>query len=125
MGEIGLDLTVKLAHLADGANKIARINTAAAPSDGMQVKSFSLARGAMPVTAGSDLPLEAVIAGAARHRQAMRHEVPVLGHEINHARRGAASTACRRNGSKGVGNRAREFRHCADDVIETGGPRRL
>src|SRR5205807_6969216 len=120
MGEIGLELTVELAHLADGANKIARIKTAAAPSDGMQVKSFRLDRGAMTINAGSDMHLEAGIARRARHRQAMGHEVPVLGHEINHARRGAASIACRRNGSKGVGNRARELRHCADDVIETG-----
>src|SRR5512133_1817631 len=103
MGEIGLELTVELAHLTDGANKIARIKTAAAPRDGMQVKSFRLDRGAMTVDTGSDMHLEAGIARCARHRQAVGHEVPVFGHEINHARRGVESSACGRNGSKGIG----------------------
>ena len=125
MGEIGFELTVELAHLVHGTNKIARIKTAAAPSDGMQVESFRLDRGAMTVNAGGDMHLEPGIACCARHRQAVGDEVPVLGHEINHARRGAALVVCRRTGGHGRGKRARELRDRADDVIETGGPRRL
>jgi hypothetical protein len=71
MGEIRLELTVELAHVAHGANKIARIKTAAAPSDGMQVKSFRLDRGAMTVNAGCDVHLEPGVSGGPRHRQAM------------------------------------------------------
>ena len=71
VGEIGLELTVELAHVARGANKIARIKTAPAPIDGMQMESFRLDRGAMTVNAGCDMHLEPGVAGGPRHRQAM------------------------------------------------------
>ena len=60
---------------------------AAAPGDGMEMKPFGLDGGAMAVDAGRDVHVEARVASGARHRQAMRHEVPVLGHEIDDARR--------------------------------------
>ena len=87
MGEIRFDVAIELAHLAHDADQIARIKAAAAPGDGMEMKPFRFDRGAMAVDAGRDMDLEAGIAGGARHRQAMGDEIPILGHEIDDARR--------------------------------------
>ncbi len=125
MGEIGLEAAVELAHLAHDPDKVARIEAAAAPGDGMQMKPFGLDGGAMAVNAGCDVHLEAGVAGGARHRQAMGDEVPVLGHEIDDARRRSAHAARRQAGVCGIRSCVRELRDRANDVIEAGCPRRL
>jgi hypothetical protein len=87
VGEIGPELAVKLAHLAHDPDQVARIKAAAAPGDRMQMKSFSADCSAVTVDSGCHMHLEAGIAGCTRHRKAVRHEVPVFGHEVDHATR--------------------------------------
>ncbi len=89
----------------------------------MQMKSFRLDRRAVAIDAGRDMHLEAGVAGGARHRQAMRDEVPVLGHEIDDAARRRLGSAPSRR--RCIGHRSRKLRDRADDVIEARGPRRL
>ena len=90
MREIGLELAVERANLAhDHARRSRGIKAAAAPDERMQMKTFRLDGAPMTVDAGGDVHLEARIARGARHRQAMRDEVPVFGHQID--RRGVAS----------------------------------
>src|SRR5262249_61656872 len=90
VGEIGPEAAVELAHLAHDPHKVARIKTATTPGDRVQMKAFGLDGGAMPVDASGDVHLETGVAGRARHRQAMGDEVPVLGYEVDHARRRSA-----------------------------------
>src|SRR5262249_61454679 len=82
--------------------EVARIKAAAAPGDRVQMKAFGLDGGAMAVDAGGAVHLETGVAGRARHRQAMGDEVPVLGHEVDHARRRSALAARRQAGVCGV-----------------------
>jgi hypothetical protein len=63
IGQGRLELTVELEHVAHRTDEIARIKTAAAPGNGMQVKSFRPDRGAMTVNAGCDVHLEPGISG--------------------------------------------------------------
>ena len=67
----------------------------------MQMKSFGRDRRAVAIDAGRDMHLEARVAGGARHRQAVRDEVPILGHEIDDA------------GRRRLGGRARRRRRPA------------
>ena len=85
MGEVRLDAAIERAHLAHDADQVARIEAAAAPGNGMEMKSFRFDRGAVAIDASRDMHLEAGIAGGARHRQAMGDEIPILGHEIDDA----------------------------------------
>ena len=53
----------------------------------METKSFGLDRRAMAVDMGCDVHLESGVAGGTGHRQAMRDEIPILGDQIDQARR--------------------------------------
>ncbi len=104
MGEIGFDAAIELAHLAHDPREVAGIEAAAAPGDGVEMKPFRLDRAAVAVDPGGDMHLEARVAGRARHRQAVGDEIPILGHEIDDARRRPVRAGCRQAGIRDVGN---------------------
>src|SRR5262245_21998930 len=91
MGEIRPQIAIELPHIASDPNQIARIEAAAPPSDGMQLKPFSFDCTTMAINASCDVHLEPRVARRARHRKAVRDEIPVFGYEIDHARRRGAS----------------------------------
>ena len=75
----------------------------------------------MAIDAGRDMHLETRIARGARHRQAMRDEIPVFGDEIDEPWLHAVARRRRR----GALARGRQFGDRADDVIEAGRARGL
>ena len=86
MRQARLDAAVEPANVADDAPKPTRIEIAALPRQMMQLKSLRFDVRAVAVVACCNVDLEAGVARGARHRQAVRYEVPVLGDEIDDAR---------------------------------------
>src|SRR5262249_21197449 len=103
---------------AHDPGKIARIEAAAAPRDGMETKSFSLDCSAVAVDARCHLYLEARVAGCARHRKTVRDEVPVFGHEIDHAPH--RPRHCRAPAIATLRKRQNRFSRCDKESFRTG-----
>ena len=93
VSEIGPELAVELTNFAHDPKKIARIETATTPGDGMQMKPFRLDCLAVPINAGGNMHLEAGLARRTGHGQSVRNEVPVLGNQIEDAPPLQSSTA--------------------------------
>jgi hypothetical protein len=123
MREIGREAAVERPHLAHDPKEITRIETAAPPGDGMQVKAFRRDRGSVAIDSGRHMDLEAGLARRPCHRQAMRDEIPVLGHEIDDARLAFACGGRRWVGCGNLGRGGLQFGDRADDVVEAGRPR--
>jgi hypothetical protein len=86
MHQVRPEPLIEPADFAENANEIVRPGTAAPPVQRMQLETVAFDRRAAVHHIGRDVD---VVTGAQRgagHRQAMRQEVPVLGHQINQHR---------------------------------------
>ena len=88
MHQIGREAPVRAPDGERHPQQRDRIHAAAAPSHGVETKSFIRDRLRMRADIGDDMNVIARIPGGTRHRQPMREEVPVLCHQINERRRG-------------------------------------
>lgn len=68
MGEVRLERAVELSDLTHNLKKIARIEAAAPPANGVQAKTLRLDRGTMAIYAGCDVHFETGFPCRACHR---------------------------------------------------------
>ncbi len=77
----------ELAQGEDGADAAERRQSSPHETHGMKGEALLLDGTGVVADIGGDMDLEAGGAGGARHRQPMRQEIPVFGHDIEQARR--------------------------------------
>jgi hypothetical protein len=78
--------SIKPPNFTDIPNERERIDASPPPLHGMNVKAESFDGGAIPVDMRNDMNIVTGALRGSRHRHPMRHEVPVLGHEIDQDR---------------------------------------
>lgn len=83
----GGDGAVNLAQGHDGAETAEWRHPSAREADGMEREAFPPDGIGVVADIGGDMDLVAGGAGGARHRQPVRQEIPVFGHDIDEARR--------------------------------------
>src|SRR5271169_6993956 len=88
---------IETADLTHRRQQAQRREAAAAPAERMQDEPLAVDRGRVAGDSGRDMDLKAGAPRRSRHRQAMRHEIPVFGNEIENLLRHQVDNLCRRD----------------------------